>query len=390
MNILVFEHNDFGIEDIKEAFEEIGHSYTVISTDHLRERVSSEFDMLFEKAYSSKSYDCVFTFNYSPVLSNNCKKVNLPYIALVYDSPQVMLYSYTIINPCNYVFIFDKAMYLDLKNAGINTVYYVPLCANTKRLSNMPLNDNPNLKADISFVGSMYNEKHNLYDRMVDAGLSDFARGYLEAIMDAQMNVYGDFFLDSLLGGKVLEDMQKAMPVVTNSDGVETIEYMYAHYFLARKLANKERTAIFKKLEALTDEYDIKLFTPNATPELPRINNCGPIDYYNHMPYVFKNSKINLNISLRSIRSGIPLRGIDVMGAGGFLLSNYQADYYDFFEPGGDLVLFESHEDLIDKCKYYLSHESERADIAKSGFEKINEYHTYTVRLQEIFEFVFN
>lgn len=58
--------------------------------------------------------------------------------------------------------------------------------------------------------------------------------------------------------------------------------------------------------------------------------NKGPIDYYNEMPYVFNNSRINLNITLRSIKSGIPLRAMDICGAGGFLLSNYQADFYDF------------------------------------------------------------
>lgn len=53
----------------------------------------------------------------------------------------------------------------------------------------------------------------------------------------------------------------------------------------------------------------------------------GAVDYYEVMPHVFKQSKINLNITLRSIQSGMPLRAWDIMGAGGFLLSNYQADF---------------------------------------------------------------
>ena len=82
-------------------------------------------------------YTSVFTFNFSPVISNNCKKRNVPYIAFVYDSPQVLLYSYTIINPCNYVFIFDKTQYTELKMAGINTVYYAPLAVNADRMKRM-------------------------------------------------------------------------------------------------------------------------------------------------------------------------------------------------------------------------------------------------------------
>ena len=34
-----------------------------------------------------------------------------------------------------------------------------------------------------------------------------------------------------------------------------------------------------------------------------------------------------------ALKSGIPLRCMDICGAGGFLLSNYQADLYDVFVP---------------------------------------------------------
>ena len=108
------------------------------------------------------------------------------------------------------------------------------------------------------------------------------------------------------------------------------------------------------------------------------------------MPYVFHLSEINLNISLRSIRTGIPLRCLDRMGAGGFLLSNYQSDFYEHFIPGQDVVLYESVDDLLKKCAYYLRHESERKQIAINGYNKVKEYHTYEVRLQQMFDIVFN
>ena len=77
-------------------------------------------------------------------------------------------------------------------------------------------------------------------------------------------------------------------------------------------------------------------------------------------------------------------------GAGGFLLSNYQADFYDFFVPGEDIVLYDSIDDLISKCKYYLTHDSEREQIAKNGYEKVANAHTYNIRFKEIFNIVFN
>lgn len=393
MNILIFEWKNFGVEDIEEALDHMGHTYTCLSSELVRERVSPEFDSMFEQTVSAFSFDCVFTFNYSPVVSNNCNRHHIPYIAFVYDSPLVSLYSYTIIQPCNYVFIFDKALYLDLKKENINTVYYLPLAVNTDRLERML--HNPSAKAatsgshtpygEIAFVGSMYNEKHNLFDRFHD--LSEYTKGYLEGIMQAQLKVYGYYFIEDLLKDEVLANMLKSVPVTPNSDGVETVTYLYAYYFIARKLAAMERKEIMQKLSS---QYDTRLYTHQKTPDLPHVHNMGPVDYYNDMPAVFKNSPINLNITLRSIRSGIPLRCMDIMGAGGFLMSNYQADFYDHFVPGEDLVLYESQEDLLSKCDYYLHHDAERRQIAANGLGKVIEAHTYEIRLAQIFDIVFN
>ena len=378
----------------------MGYKYTVVETDEYRNRVSPEFDRLFEEKFSEgingEKYDCVFTFNYSPVISNNCKARNVPYIALVYDSPQVLLYSYTIINTCNYVFIFDKTQYMELKKEGINTVYYVPLAVNTDRMKRMSAAQEQNRSrftevygGDIAFVGAMYNEKHNLYDKL--DGISDFTRGYLDSVMNAQRKVYGHFFLEEVLNGEILKDMLNSLPLEPNNDGVETIQYLYADYFLARKMANDDRTEIMSRLgRDFGKEYMVNLFTFNETPMLLNVNNRGPVDYYNDMPYIFNNTRINLNITLRSIKSGIPLRGMDVMGAGGFLMSNYQADYYDWFVPGEDMVMYESVDDLSDKCRYYLSHDNERKQIAANGYGKISEFHTYDVRFKEMFDVVFN
>lgn len=393
MKVLIFEWKNFGIEDVCEALDKLGVSHRCISTQLVRERKSTEFDSLFEDALTER-YDCVFTFNYSPVVSNCCRRHNLPYIAFIYDSPLVSLYSYTVINPCNYIFIFDKTLYLELKNQGISTVYYAPLAVNTSRIKRqLSVNETngaaeahaPDFSAEVAFVGSMYNEKHNLFDRFKN--LPPYVTGYLDAIMQAQLKVYGYYFIEELLTPNIIDELKKSVPLEPNKDGVETVSYLYAYYFIARKLAELERKDL---LNAVSERFSTHLYTQNPTPELPKVKNCGPIDYYNHMPYIFSQSKINLNITLRSIRSGIPLRAMDIMGCGGFLLSNYQADFYDFFVPGEDLVLFESRDDLLDKCAYYLSHEKERRQIAANGLGRIQENHTYELRLKQMFDIVFN
>lgn len=385
MKILFWEWKNFGKEDFIDACHTLGHEVTCITNQHIHARRNAEFDTLFSETVSACSYDFVFTFNYSPIISNNCNQFDLKYVAWIYDSPLVSLFSYTIINPCNYVFIFDQALYLDFKKEGIKTVHYLPLAVNTRRLDKMIPNDQAIsiFTSDIAYVGSMYNEKHNLFDRL--DGLAPFTKGYLDGIMAAQLNISGYFFIEEMLKGNILDDMLKALEYKTNPDGVETPAYVYANYFIARKLALIERKKLLGKV---SEKFKTNLYTHNPTPDLPSIFNMGPIDYYDNMPYVFKCSKINLNISLRSIRTGIPLRAMDIMGAGGFLMTNYQSDFLEHFIPGEDFVFFDGEDDLLQKCDYYLEHEDERQQIAMNGYKKVKDSHTYENRIEEIISII--
>lgn len=380
----MFNWNVFGKEDIIECYNKLGYNVVSVDTNKIMDRTNSEFDTLFD-SYMKEKYDYVFSINYFPIVSNNCKKHNIKYISVVYDSPLVSLYSYSILNDCNYIFIFDSSLYNEFKNGGINTVYYMPLAVNIDRLDNMTCSEDAaeKLKCDVSFLGSMYDEKYNFFDRLNN--LSEYTKGYLDGIMQAQLKVYGYYFIDELLTGDILKELEEKMPYTHNKDGIETPNYIYSNYFIARKLAELERKNI---LSCVSEKFKTNLYTHNATPYLPKINNMGSVDYYNVMPFVFRYSKINLNITLRSIKSGMPLRAIDIMGAGGFLLTNYQEDFLIDFIPGEDFVFYESEEDCINKCRYYLEHDDERRTIAQNGYRKVKEKYNYILRLKQIMDIV--
>ena len=37
-------------------------------------------------------------------------------------------------------------------------------------------------------------------------------------------------------------------------------------------------------------------------------------------------------------------------------------------------MLYESHDDLVNKCNYYLTHDSERRQIAANGYGKVKSF----------------
>ena len=103
------------------------------------------------------------------------------------------------------------------------------------------------------------------------------------------------------------------------------------------------------------------------------------------MPLVFTGSRINLNITLRSIHSGIPLRVLDIMACGGFVLTNWQPEIEEYFADGEEIVMFRSLEECMSKIDYYLTHEEERKQIARNGQKKVREAFSYQIGLAKLF-----
>ena len=80
----------------------------------------------------------------------------------------------------------------------------------------------------------------------------------------------------------------------------------------------------------------------------------------------------------------MPLRVLDVMAAGGFLLTTYTEEIAEQFKDGEDLVIAYTPEEMIQKTAYYLEHEEERKKIARKGQETVFEKFAYTKLLPEI------
>lgn len=385
MNILIPDYKIFDKEDLETTFTEMGHNVLFYTEEPRNYRHDPRFRAGLRQTIREQQIDCLFSWNYYPVISTACMECTIPYISWCYDNPLVLTYSDTIFNPCNHVFLFDSQMVLDLQKIGASQVYYMPLAVNTKRLDQLTVTPQQRsiIEADVSFVGSLYNEKHNLFERMTN--LPERTRGYLDGVMQAQRMIYGYNFLENVLTEPILKDMVAAAPLKPAADGHETLGYLYANYFLDRKITQQDRLEAMEKLDACTD-IQTKLYTPNPTPQYTHIQNMGTVQYQNEMPLVFRHSKINLNLTLRSIQNGIPLRAMDIMGAGGFLLTNYQNDFTMHFTDGEDYVSYESLDDMMDKIHYYLQHDDERREIAANGHKKVSENHNFKDTLTQILE----
>ena len=211
MRILFIDWPCFGKVDVQFTLEQAGHEFVTFFHDGYQDRINPDFDKAFKDFVGDNTFDFCFSFNFFPIVSNNCKDLDIKYVSVIYDSPYVMLYSYALINANNYVFMFDKQEYLKLKKGGINTVYYCTLPVNASiidYLMQKPYDKNK-LSADVSFVGSLYNEDHNFFERLEN--LDDYTKGYLNGIMEAQLKIQGYNFIEDVLTQDILTALEKAL-----------------------------------------------------------------------------------------------------------------------------------------------------------------------------------
>lgn len=110
------------------------------------------------------------------------------------------------------------------------------------------------------------------------------------------------------------------------------------------------------------------------------------LSYDHESPYVYANSKINLNLFNIQCVNSPTIRMFDVMACGGFLLTEYRPFMDDFFSIGEHLDVFHSREELMGKVNYYLSHEEERKQIAAAGKEFVLNHHRYRHRIPLLFQ----
>lgn len=332
--------------------------------------------------------DVVITQDFAISVAEACHRMNKIYISWIYDSPQRALYMAEALYDTNYVFCFDQRQVSRMKQLGLKQVFYCPLAANITKAALLHVSDADiqKYKGDISFVGSLY---HKDYFDPLQARMPKEVRQNLETVIN---KLFLKWEKGLYLYDRFDAQMVRYIDQVANHEDFEKYNmsprFMYENLILVPIVAYRERTAILQKLG---EQFDTHLYTknPESVHGLDSVRIHGAVDYDTDMFKVFFSSKINLNITMRGIETGIPQRVFDIMSVGGLVMSNYQEEAEILFEPDKEIILFHSLEELEDKAAYYLSHEKERLNIALNGYQKVKECYNYHVLLQYIFKMVF-
>ena len=428
MHIMMYRWKAYNYRDIEQTFLLLGYTVDNIEQELGSYDVSPEFERVIEEKIRGTHYDMVFTVNYFPLISNVCERTGVKYVSWTCDNPLISMYHESVFHDCNYIFTFDKTNYLEFRGMGVKHIWYLPLAVDTERMDallgapeevrtagaahegmktagtvpeeigtaeSVPAeigkagrrkaaqdSEMRKYRGDVAFVGSLY--ERNSYDKIKNR-LPEYLRGYFDAVMEAQLNISGANIVEPMLTTNILEQLQEYFQLEKSEGSFSDLGLIFQTTVLGFKIAEIERR---RALIELSKHYKVNVYSNSDVSDLLRIQYCGSVDYWSEMPKVFRMSKINLNFTIPNIKSGIPLRIWDVLGCGGFLLTNYQAEIPYYFKEGEDLVCFDSLEDLCEKVGYYLEHEEERKRIAWNGYRKVREKHSYIERIRTILDTV--
>ncbi len=382
MRILVYRWKAYNYLDILEAFTELGYEYVTVEQDLECYDEDREFEEKLFGIILQEKCDMVFSVNYFALVTSVCTKLQIPYVVWTCDNPLISMYNRKVFESCNYFFSFDKTNYLEFRELGVGHIWYLPLAVNTKRL-NYLLENGSSLAAyqnDISFVGSLY--ERNSYD-MLRPELPEYLQGYFDAAIWAQQCVNGGNILEEMLTVDVLGQLQEYFKLEKSKDSFSDLGLIFSTTVLGFKTAQQQRQ---RALIELAKKYPVTIYSNSNTRDLYGVRYGGSLDYWSEMPKVFYGSKINLNFTIPNIKSGLPLRIWDVLGCGGFLMTNYQPELELYFDLDKDLAVFENKRELERKAAYYLEHEKERLEIARNGHEKVKQFHSYEKRMAQMME----
>ena len=386
MHFLTIDVGSYIHYDMLEALKNLGHSYKnivysfVASTPSRNEQQyknkyhNEEIESILEKELKNTDFDAVISTNFYPVIGMTCKKYNVKYLAWSYDTPLNLDTEEGFDLENVYVFMFDREEATRYNKKGYSNFYHLPLAANCKRLNQYPVK--PEYSHEISLMGNLY---HSMLPELSSI-MSDYQKGYLKGIFSSQFPLYGLYIADRVIDDKLVSEINTHYKTLNkNAIQISTAQLNFA---FAMEIAHVERITL---LRLLSQRRDVHLYTYEVTDSekeiLKKVTIHPPIAYGIDMPSLFKSSKINLNPSLRIIRSAIPLRALDIMGSGGFLFSNYQTELAEFFLDGKEVVMYESIEDAVSKAEFYLKHDDLRQKIAANGHEKIIKHFQFEDRI---------
>lgn len=380
MKIIYLQNNNEHHADLMDAFRRMGNELSIYRIADSDEQILKAFgegklDLLAQEMKEGKS-DAVFGLGYSACIAELCHSLNLIYISWLLIPPFSEVYSATVIYATNRIFVADKYI-ADLFNMqGITNIFFLPVGVNIEKCRQAEENCSNDILWDAAVADTI--SQKGWHELFRTEKLKDSTLGYLEGILTCQNLIYGYDFYQRPMPGYVLEDLRQNSAIVLPHDSVEDISDYYADQCFYPKTTEKDRVIGVKTLEkgGMRTHY-----FSNQPIEGENLIQHNPASLEERLK-VYAGTKINLCITPRGMRDGLCESVLYAMAMGAFVITDDKPQVLEELNPDENVIIYEDLQDLLNKAKYYFTHDEEREKIAENAKIKIEQEHTLEHRIE--------
>jgi len=114
---------------------------------------------------------------------------------------------------------------------------------------------------------------------------------------------------------------------------------------------------------------------------------AGPAVWFDEYRAALSSAKICLGLLSKRFPESVTTRSFEIPAVGTFMLAERTDDHLTLFSEGREAEFFDGPDEMLDKLRYYLSHDEERERIAAAGRERwLTSDYSRKARFQEMLE----
>lgn len=385
---VLMPHNDYYVQkECAAALRALGHRVVEVKLGE-GGKVTSVGDSLglLMRACVAHRPDMLLTINYTGFdraawFDELVAAMGLPVAVWFVDSPFFLATGYLPPAPdVTSFFCWDQSFVPMLRAHGAERTFHLPLATDPDLFANAQTGGTA---LPLGFVGhtldalvALWGRRDGVWEASERAPAASAASVASAApVAAAAPTPTAEAWAQTLLTDRAA--LHRLVPHVGPPIDRNVVRLAHANYLASRTLRQQTLAALPQRA--------LHVFgNPEWKGCLPRAHLHGGCAYGAQTARIYASCAINLNITNLQMPTAVNQRLFDVPAAGGFLLTDAQAEVPHYFAPDKEVVCFASPEELRDKAAYYGARPAARAAVVQAARRRTLAEHTYRHRMEAL------
>lgn len=360
------------VDSVADALRRLG--YSVFSYD--TKRLAAEELKLTVEKYRPQ---LLVGINYIHGLAEFCQAEGLDYLCWEIDPATDEPTRRAEATTRTRIFTYREANVSLFRNAGFESVEYLPLAADPERRRPKRLDDEARERyaAPISFVGTSLCAGIEAFQRTFVAdhqawkpGSAEIARVLFAEMVAAQREDFSTYRIPEILATCLPGFREFCL-----GSGRQDPVMLVAEVSAAEKRLNYVAEFADAGMQVWGDPGWKMLEGHGVTWR-------GPALHETDIPRIYSTSTINLDVGRLYQSDIVTMRIFDILACGGFVLAEHSLALEELFEIGEEIESYRTLEELREKVAHYLAHPGEARMIADRGRHAVLTRHVILERVR--------